>query len=356
MSLWRRPTWRTLLALLVGAVGALGLAAMVATRYLPSVDLSGARFRLSAEPLPAAEIEGRLKARLFANSLAERVETLAERIAQTSVDPKTKANALRWKLGALEAASRAGLQPSAHLALLDVWALSRQMRDFLASPEARALLGAGQPQALALARTLDQEAEAMAAQQLSARAMAAYRPILEAHVRRAPMNDLSLKRTSIALDWLAVAAQVEGVPTTVGSASDVAAELIARADTHLRHLPRALRWRGEISLQENQETLSELGGVVDDTIREARSGEAGLTPGLIAAAGQRLARSMGWVGLHRFSGVLPEVLKWLGLLVLALGGLGFGLGWLAARAWSRRQARRALTGLAPGQTGHTRPG
>lgn len=354
MSLRHWPAWRTLLALLAGAIAALGLAAFLATRYLPSVDLRGARFSFSAAPLPVAEVEGRLKARLFAADFAERIEATADRIAQDSNDPDVKANALRWKLGALESSTRAGLQPSAHLALVDSWALSLQMLNFLLTPEGIKSLGARHPQALALARSLAQEAEALAARHLPARALAVYRPMVSAHVQKAPMTDLSLKRASIAMDWLAAAAQVDGVPTTLGSASDVAADAIDRADAHLRHLPRALRWRSELSLTENREALAEIGGVVDDTIREARSNEAGMTPAVVAAAAQRLARSLGWVGLHRFGGVLTQVLTWVGLAALALGGLGFGLGWLSSRAWARRQARRAPIQLSPGLSSQSR--
>jgi hypothetical protein len=69
--------------------------------------------------------------------------------------------------------------------------------------------------------------------------------MVQAYVQRTPIVEPSMQRASIALDWLQTASTLGSIPMTTGSVSDVAAQLLAMGDTHLRQMPRALRWRGE---------------------------------------------------------------------------------------------------------------
>jgi hypothetical protein len=219
------------------------------------------------------------------------------------------------------------------LALVDSWALSQQMLGFAQSDAARLAFGSQQPAVIATARALATDAEALVVQRLDAAALAVYRPMVLAYVQRTPIVEPSMQRASIALDWLQAASALGSVPMTTGSAADVAAQLLVMGDTHLRQMPRALRWRGEVSLLDNQQRLTEVGQVVDDTLKDARrEGGFELKASAILAAGERLARVTGWSWMRPLGSWLTDVLKWFALFTLAAVAAGFGLGWW----WSGR--------------------
>lgn len=316
------------LAAIAGALIAIILVGWSIVRHLPQVSLRDVRLSLSSTPLPPEEVQGRLRARLYAADFAARVEQTADRIAAQTTDPQIKAACLRWKLGALEAATQAGQRPSGQLALVDAWALSLQMLGFAQSDAGRLAFGGQQAAAVATARGLATDGEAMAVQRLDAAALAVYRPMVLSYVQRNPIVDPSMLRPSIALDWLQAASALGSVPLTTGSIADVASQLLSVADTHLRQLPRALRWRGEVSLLDNHQRLVEMGQVVDETWKEARrEGGLELKASAILAAGERLARITGWSWMRPLGTWIGDLLKWVALFTLAAVAIGFGLGW-----------------------------
>ena len=349
-----RSALPTLLAALGGACLALLAVAWFGTRYLPQLTVSDLRFRLSTTPLSADEVQGRMRARLYTADFAARVEQTADRITAQTTDPQVKHAALRWKLGALEAATQAGLRPSAQLALIDAWALSLQMQAFTDSDAGRLAFGSQQPTARATARALASEGEALAVERLEPAALAVLRPMVMGYVQRTPIIEPSMQRASIAMDWMRAASVLGDVPVSTGSAADMAGQALALADTHLRQLPRALRWRGEVSLLDNQERLSALGQVVDDTLQEAkRDGEFKLRASTILAAGERLARITGWSWLKPLSSWIVDVLKWIALFTLITIALGVGVGWWV---WGRALARERANPVNLVSPSRVRPG
>ena len=324
---------RSLLAALAGAVVALSVVAFLAYRHLPSVRMQDLRFTVSSAPLAAAESAGRMQARLLAERMADQVEQAADRIRAQTDDHLIAAAATRWKLGTLDAASAAGLQPAAQLALLDLWLLGRQMAAFTESKAARVAFGAaGQSMAREAASALARDAEAVAARHLDAQAIAHSRRLIDEQLRAHPITEASMARTSIALAWLSMAPQLGGLPPGPGSLSDIASQGLGLADLRLRQLARAIYWRGELSVIEQRKRLEMAATGVDEAIKLARAeGDGSLTPAAIAAGAQRLALSLGWPGLTQISAIAADLLKWLGLLALCAVGLGFGLGWWLGR-------------------------
>ena len=324
---------RSLLAALAGALVALSVVAFLAYRHLPSVRFQDLRFTVSSDPLPPAEAQGRTQARLLAERMADQVQLAADSIRAQTNDDAIAAAALRWKLGTLDAATAAGLQPAAQLALVDLWLLGRQMAGFTGSQAGRAAFGAvGQPIAHHAASALARDAEALAARHLDAQALSHSRRLVDEQLSAHPITDASMARTSIALAWLSMAPQVGGLPHGPGSLSDIASQGLGLADLRLRQLARAVYWRGELSVVENRKRLELAAAAVDEAIKQARAeGGGDLKPAAIAEGAQRLVRTLGWPWMTQIGAVAADLLKWLGLLALCVGGLGFGLGWWLAR-------------------------
>jgi hypothetical protein len=339
----RDSTTRTVMMVAVGALGGLLLAGYVAWRNLPSLEWRHMSFSLSAAPLPPAEVTGRTQARLYADALARRIEIAADPMAVRATDPAVKAACVRWKLGVLETAQAAALRPSAQLAVVDLWVLSVQLAAFVESREGRAAFGAEQAAARAATASLVQDAEAFAARVLDARSLAAYRPLVTEWADRHPVRTPDMQRPSIALDWLNAAHPLDGVPRTFGSLSDVAAETFAHASTRLVRLPRTLQWRSEASLIENQARLDEVRSVMEQTVQDVnRDGVQGLSVSRLGVTAGRIAAAFGIPTGQHVGALMVDTLKVIGVLLLAVTAVGFGLGWAGAHWMVRRRTERAV--------------
>lgn len=262
---------------------------------LPTIRVEPLQGSFSADPLPPEELRTRFEVRLFASEFADRIEIAADRIAAATDDPGERSAALRWKLGAASAGLRAGLRQAAQLALVDTWALARQGAALVESGEAARAFGAGQSIAIATARALAAEADALAERLLDPQALAAYRPLVDDYVTRHPLTDLGFARPSIANAWLPVAVRVGGVPKTLGAASEVLADATDRGNAWVQRAPDLVRWRTELALRDQTDGLAAFNRSVASMDRElaALGALAREQPDLARVALERLREDVG---------------------------------------------------------------
>lgn len=240
----------------------------VVSACAPLVQVKPLEGSFSADPLPPEELRTRFQTRLYAAEFADRVELAADRIAASTEEPAVRAAALRWKLGASSAAMRAGLRQPGQLALVDTWTLARQAAALLDGGGAGAAFGARQADAIEVARALERDADALAERLLAPPALAEYRVLVDAHARRHPIADLGFSRAPIGAPWLEAAQRVDGVPRTLGAASEVIADAADRSDAYARRVPDWLRWRAEAVMQDNASTVATFGRSVESIDRE----------------------------------------------------------------------------------------
>jgi hypothetical protein len=329
----------------------------------PDRPASAAALRPAAGAAADAELRLRWAVRAFAAEFADRVALAADRVAAATDDAAVREAALRWKLGASTAAIGAGLRPPAGLALADTWALARQSVRLVDGGPAGAAFGAQQRAVVETARTLSDEADALACELLDPAAFDAYRALVAGHAERRPIEGLSFERASIAMGWLRVASDVGGLPTGVGSLAEVAADALDRVGELARRAPDWVRWHGELAVAEQSRRLGVAGrglrALLSDPAGEPREllgrlrGEAGR---LLGDADRRWGRAMDALRGDRHSIVeallasplVRDLLQALAIAVLALLGIGAAIGWTVSRALERRRARRAGAAAAPG--------
>lgn len=256
-----RPRW-------IATCGGVALALVVATGCAPLVQVKPLEGSFSADPLPPQELLTRFQTRLYAAEFADRVELVADRIAASTDVAAVRAAALRWKLGASSAAMRAGLRQPGQLALVDTWTLARQAAALVDGGGAGTAFGALQGEAIEAARALERDADALAERLLAPRALAEYRVLVDGHARRHPIPDLGFSRAPIGAPWLAVAQRVDGVPKTLGAASEVIADAADRSDAYARRVPDWLRWRAEAVMQDSATSVATFGRSVESIDRE----------------------------------------------------------------------------------------
>jgi hypothetical protein len=256
-----RPRW-------IATCGGVALALAAATACAPLVQVRPLEGSFSAEPLPPQELRTRFQTRLYAAEFADRIELVADRIAASSEVPAVRAAALRWKLGASSAAMRAGLRQPGQLALVDTWTLARQAAALVDGGGAGTAFGERQGDAVEAARALERDADALAERLLAPQALDAYRALVDGHARRHPIADLGFSRAPIGAPWLAVAQRVDGVPRTLGAASEVIADAADRSDAYARRVPDWLRWRAEGLMQDSASSVAGFGRSVESIDRE----------------------------------------------------------------------------------------
>jgi hypothetical protein len=114
------------------------------------------------KPLSARDLNARLLTHEYSAHFIAAVEQTADQISSASADPAVRQNALRWKIAASAKSERAASQVVPMMGLLDTWALSVQMHQYLAEGAGRAVFTSQQPLAVSLAEQLTAQAQDMA--------------------------------------------------------------------------------------------------------------------------------------------------------------------------------------------------
>src|ERR1700678_594426 len=107
-----------------------------ATAILAALVLSGCSMvsvKSPETPLSAREQQARLLTRDFAVHYSSTITHLLDEVPRTDTDPAVRSGALRLKLGAATEITRASMGLSPVASLLDAWAFTFQLRDFLST-------------------------------------------------------------------------------------------------------------------------------------------------------------------------------------------------------------------------------
>lgn len=203
-------------------------------------------FNLGGEPMPEHSRSLRSQTREFASVFSSRVTRVADSVASRSNDPKVRAEAIRWKLGATAAIQQAALRGDPMAALVDTWTVCRQMRDFLhAGSEG---FGAEQLAVLTAAEDLEAEISKMTGRILTSDEFARVSSFVEVHAAAHPLKSLAFERDSVSLDWLAEEPGLS--PAGAGNMAEAIADLSDRVSVFSQQMPMEVRWRIDLGRAE----------------------------------------------------------------------------------------------------------
>jgi hypothetical protein len=239
------------------------------------------------KPLSAGELNARLLTRDYSDHFQNAVVRAADDIASNSPDPAVQLAALQWKIRATAASRRAATQMAPMLGLLDSWALSAQMREFLADGAGSQLFGPQQSIARAVATALEDDVVAMARRVTTPRQFTVYQKFVADYVRDDPLQNTEFARASVVERWSAQTKEhttlISGVGTVPQALSDFGDRLRLYAD----HVPAETLWRTQLAvhqegdsqdwpvmMREINESLSDIGQLATaspDLLRESMS-------------------------------------------------------------------------------------
>ena len=231
------------------------------------------------KPLSARDLNARLLTHEYSAHFIAAVEQTANQISGVSADPAVRMNALRWKMAASANSQRAASQVVPMIGLLDTWALSVQMQQYLADGAGRAVFAAQQPLAVSLAEQLTAQAKDLARRLTTTDEFDHDQRFIDDYVHAHPIESLQFARASIMDQWT----QDSGVQVPLVDSLGTVPEALANAGDLVRMYgdtaSSQMIWNAQLAvlesglsgkelqaaLQRLDEHLAELSAVADQT-------------------------------------------------------------------------------------------
>lgn len=210
------------------------------------------------EPLSRTALNMRLVTQTFAHTASSRVEKMADSILVLTRDPETVKAAYLWKIKVLQTYANSAFQTSPELGLLDTWVITRQLNDFLGSEENRKLFkdqyGLVQETSALNLSDIRKKASAVLPEEVYRE----YEALIDVYAIENPLTDLNFVEQTLREDYYTY----RGIPDstaveTVGSLSEVVADMSNRFSYHTNAAGKNLRWNSQLYLTERGwDTLS----------------------------------------------------------------------------------------------------
>ena len=210
------------------------------------------------KPLSTRDLNARILTHEYSAHFIAAVVQSADQISSSSTDRSARLNALRWKIAASDKSERAASQIVPMMGLLDTWALSVQMHQYLAEGAGRNLFASQQPLAVALAADLAAQAEDLARRLMTRDEFDYDQRFVEGYAHAHPLESLEFARASIVDLWT----HNSGAQVKLVDSLGTVPEALANAGDLLRMYgdtgPSQMLWRAQLAVQESGLTGNEL--------------------------------------------------------------------------------------------------
>lgn len=219
-----------------------------------AADLSGCSLisiKSPEKPLTTTELNARVLTHEYSTHFITSVAQTADQISAASDDQEVRLNALRWKIAAAGASEHAASQMAPTLSLLDTWALSVQMRDFLAVGAGQKLFGAQQPVAVALAVSLAQETEDVARKLNTPEDFTAQQRFINDYASAHPLTGLDFARASLVDLWARQTGGQVKLIDTLGTVPEAMAQAGDLVRMYGDNVPSQVLWQAQLAAQES---------------------------------------------------------------------------------------------------------
>jgi hypothetical protein len=208
-------------------------------------------FESPAKPLPQRDLNARMLTREYAGHFMTSVVQAADDITAKSTDPAVALAALRWKIGATAASQRAATQQAPMMGLLDTWALSAQMREYLGAGAGATLFGDQQSTAQGVATVLEQEIVRLAQSLTNAKEFASYQQFVADYVRDHALTNADFVRASVVDLWVTQTGQQATLLSTLGTAPEAMSDVADRMRLLGEQVPAQSIWKTELALRDS---------------------------------------------------------------------------------------------------------
>ncbi len=220
--------------------------------------------KMPGEPLSRKDAQIRSQTREFAGVLSATVQQVSDAVEGQVDDPVLKARCVMWKVGCVSGVRKATLRSTPVLALVDTWALCRQMNDFLTRGPGLELFGNHQASFLTNAHALEVRISGIARNSLATADWQQMNSFVEAYAREYPLQNLSLEREPVAARWEDFQGSAM-VATPAGTTSEALVDFADRLQMIGQQVPEEIRWRLGLEAAEFERAMAR-GGVTLDRL------------------------------------------------------------------------------------------
>jgi hypothetical protein len=203
------------------------------------------------KPLSTRDLNERILMHEYSAHFIGAVQQTADQIAAGSEDSPVRLNTLRWKIAAAASSERAASQIVPMMSLIDSWALSVQMEQYLGTGAGRELFGAQQPQAVELAAELARDAESLARRLTSSEEFANDRRFVDNYAHDYPLVNLSFARASVLNLWVRDSGTQSKLIDTLGTVPESIAEARDLIRMYGETGPDQMLWKAQLAAQES---------------------------------------------------------------------------------------------------------
>ena len=210
------------------------------------------------------ERELRLRVFEYAREFGAVVEAAATEITETTTDRQMRRRALLWQMTVIPACYGAASHDDAVAALLDVWALTVQMRIYLEEGDGRELFGGLHHLAVDAARELERMVDQLADSVPESGEATRGRELVHGWVAEHPMRGPLFARASTAADMSTLTRETGlGTFGAVRRMEEHLGAIAERMSLYVEHVPRQARWQAAFLLLHFLDTEGVAGAMED---------------------------------------------------------------------------------------------
>lgn len=210
------------------------------------------RIESEQKPLSINDLNTRLLTQSFVTEAMDRTEKTADSIAKMAKDDiEIQKKTLQWKIATAEELKHIGFQTSPKVALTDVWSYMLEVQNFFGQRDSLALFGPYQSIATQAADRNVAEIERIAKSVLSSSDFTEYGNFVTEYAKTHPITRARWEHRTIKQDFL----KFRNVPDslaiqTVGTLSEVVADVSSKVDFSSDVLGKQFQWRAELWMKE----------------------------------------------------------------------------------------------------------
>jgi hypothetical protein len=203
-------------------------------------------------PLSTTDLNTRLLTQSFVSDAANRVEKAADSILDSSNDIDLQTKSLQWKINTLSSFRKVGFQTSPKLALMDSWTLMLAARDFFSLEKTKESFYPYDQLVLDTAEENLNEIEKIAKHLLTESDFTSHLEFAKSYARKNPLKNLVFYHKPIREDYQKFKRLPDSLSIeTVGSLSEVVADLTNKLTYTSENTGKQLQWNTELLFKEN---------------------------------------------------------------------------------------------------------
>jgi hypothetical protein len=204
------------------------------------------------KPLTTTDLNTRLLTQSFVRSAADKVEKAADSILDYSEDIELQKNSLYWKINTLSSFRKVGFQTSPKLALMDSWALMIAAKNYFSLDETKKTFHPYDKLVIETTEDNLKEIQKIAQHLLSDTDFVSHKEFVEDYARKNSLKSLVFYHKPIREDYQKFKQIPDSLSLqTVGSLSEVVADLTNKLTYASENSGKQLQWNTELLLKKN---------------------------------------------------------------------------------------------------------